>query len=139
MNAISERPVLGYGYREFWDPNGDARYFITPNEDGWLPGMAHNGFIEVAIDTGIVGEALLAVFLVIGAARASASFWEGNDRLSAWPLFVMLNVFIENISDRSFVTQDSIFWIVFLAAFWFATGACQHQRERGDKALVSWR
>ncbi len=125
LNAVSERPVLGYGYREFWDPNGDAQYFVSPNSEGWQPNMAHNGFIEVALDIGIVGEGALVLFLAVAAARALASFWRGHDRLSAWPLFAMLDVVLQNLTDRSFATQQSIFWIVFLSAFWFATDACQ--------------
>jgi O-antigen ligase len=121
LQAISQRPVLGYGYREFWNPNGDSSYFIGANNDGWLADTAHNGFIEVALDIGFVGEAVLIVALVVGVGRTAKTFWRGNDRLSSWPLCAMLDIIIENLSDRSFATQDSIHWIVFLAAFWFAT------------------
>jgi len=129
LNAIGERPFFGYGYREFWDSSGDARYFITPNVDGWYADMAHNGFIEVALDLGVVGIIALAVFLVVSFVRAWELFWRGRDRLSAWPLFIMVDIMLQNLSDRSFATQDSLYWIIFLAAFWFATADSQRRRE----------
>jgi O-antigen ligase len=132
LDAIAKRPMLGYGYREFWDQSGDARYWIVPNADGWLADMAHNGFIEVVLDTGIVGLGLFAALLVLAFSRAAKFFWRGRDRLSAWPLFIMLDMVVENFTDRSFATQDSVFWIVFLAAFWFATDTTRRTPKHSD-------
>jgi O-antigen ligase len=138
VEAIGERPVLGYGYKEFWNPDGSSdRYKQVV---GWEPSSSHNGFVEVALDLGLVGETALVLVLILGVSRAVRMFWRGTDRLSAWPLCVMIFVICSNLTEASFAKYQTITWVAFLAAFFFATDACRRyaafERSRAASASV---
>ena len=138
IEAIGDRPVLGYGYKEFWNPEGSSdRYKQVV---GWEPSSSHNGFVEVALDLGLIGEAALALLLLLAVTRAFATFLRGNDRLSAWPLCAVLFVTLANLTEASFAKYQTVSWVCFLAAFFFATDACQRfaalERKRAESASV---
>jgi O-antigen ligase len=124
--AINERPVLGYGYSEFSNSNGDLERYRE--EAGWDAYSAHNGFLQVAVELGAVGEAILIAVLVLCVVRSWRTFWRGNDRLSMWPLLAALCVIFANLTEATFATYHEVSWIIFVSAFLLATDACQRRR-----------
>jgi O-antigen ligase len=69
---ISDRPVLGYGYRGFWD---SPEAYQLHSRLGWSARQAHNVWIEALLWGGLVGFALWVlqwVDIVQKAARAFA-------------------------------------------------------------------
>jgi len=63
---IRHYPLLGTGYGAYWtgpDPQSPSYAFIT-QMNGFYPGSAHNGYLEVANDLGWVG--LLCLFGYLG-------------------------------------------------------------------------
>ena len=65
--AISERPLLGWGYSAFWTPDSRNVAYIQ-HAIHWPAPNSHNGYLEIALGTGIVGIAGL-VTTVLWAAR----------------------------------------------------------------------
>jgi O-antigen ligase len=57
-------PLLGVGYQSFW--MGDRLAGIWKSLDTAFINEAHNGYLEMYLNLGIVGVALLVVFLVSG-------------------------------------------------------------------------
>lgn len=119
MDAIGERPALGYGYDAFWSETGPWAQYIGPIAQ-WEPESSHNGYLGVALNVGIVGEAILVLFLIVGVARAAKVFWWGRDLASAWPLCMLLGAIVTNCTEVTF-TSHHVDWIVVVAAFLFAT------------------
>jgi O-antigen ligase len=69
LSKIAERPLLGYGYGVFWlgtDAPAVAFWRATHN---FAP-HAHNGFLQLALDAGIVGVGLYAASLLVFSVRA---------------------------------------------------------------------
>ena len=137
IDAIRDRPVLGYGYDVFWAPIGSSLRFRTSASAEWMPYGSHNGFLDTALDLGVVGEVLVIIFLVVGVWRASALFWRHPDRLSMWPLCAILFGIATNLTEASFARYQDIRWIIIVAAFFLATDACQRgalsARTRGGR------
>ncbi len=50
-----EQPLTGYGYGGFWTPQRTLK--ISESQD-WVIAHAHNAFLEIALNTGIIGLAL---------------------------------------------------------------------------------
>lgn len=119
MSAITERPALGYGYGVFWGFDGPAGTLIYPGIN-WVPASAHNGFLEVALNLGLVGELALLAFLLAGLRMTWSFFWRGRDTLSLWPLFAWLSVILANLSEATFTAYNLVDWIVLVTAFLFA-------------------
>jgi O-antigen ligase len=121
VDAIEERPVLGYGYKAFWLTDGGGGDQIR-REETWEPTQAHNGFLEVALDIGILGLACVGVFLVHGLVRATQYFWRGDDLWSAWPLLALCAFILTNLAEATMVKFFEVPWVVFVAAYVIVVG-----------------
>lgn len=57
IEAIAQRPLLGYGYSGFWQAASHAVQQIW-REIGWQAPSAHNGYMDTMLQLGMVGLAL---------------------------------------------------------------------------------
>ncbi|HTG43662.1 MAG TPA: O-antigen ligase family protein [Verrucomicrobiae bacterium] len=95
-------PILGCGYGGFW---------VKPVETG--VNEAHNGYIDVLLEQGIVGLLLLFHF-VISVCRTSykvlpSRFWWASFGLS----FLLMSVF-HNASESTFLKTSDFFWTILV-------------------------
>lgn len=118
IDAVGERPLLGYGYQAFFTPNaGMARYVAMVDAP-----HAHNGYLGIALGLGVVGLIALALALATGLAHAWRLFWYNHDRLAIWPFLVILYTILADFTEDHF-QQASVLWFLFVAAFLFASHA----------------
>lgn len=64
FNSFLHRPIGGYGFETFWlnkGPYGGAHIRVLA---GWAAPHIHNSWLQIALDTGIVGIAIYVSFLV---------------------------------------------------------------------------
>jgi len=115
LQAIAARPVLGYGYDVFWADGGPYLQYL-PAAVGWRPYHSHNGYLELALDLGIVGVSILAVALV----RSLGSAWRFvTARFSltrAWPLLALVYFGMLNLTESYIAKYNNFDWIVFVTA-----------------------
>jgi O-antigen ligase len=64
MERLQDRPWFGYGYSGFWDIGPASPKFKAPDFIAKMP-HAHNGYLNMALETGIIGFALLVVLLAV--------------------------------------------------------------------------
>jgi O-antigen ligase len=117
---IAERPLLGYGYRVFWEPDGPVHAFLL-KDIGWEPDSSHNGYLEVLLNLGYVGGVVFLTFLLFALGRTYRMFARGGSGVAAWPLMAVLYQVISNFSETSLALYNSIGWVVLVAAFLYAT------------------
>ena len=101
-------PLLGNGFYTFWDgKKGKAvmESFMRINE-------AHNGYLEMYVDGGLVGDALLVLLLVAGGRRAINGLFAGAPLGKIALIFWFLPI-IYNWSETSFFRLD-LLWFMFL-------------------------
>jgi exopolysaccharide production protein ExoQ len=114
VEKIRTHPILGYGYNSFWlspdlPPSGDVRF---PN-DTWAL-SAHNGYIEFALDLGVVG---LLLFLV----QAGTMIYRSLMVYRAHPtaLFSFPILFIAGLGTLSLVEsalmENKLSWIIYVS------------------------
>jgi exopolysaccharide production protein ExoQ len=110
---IARRPLLGWGYQSFWLVGPDGPSVV--DSSGWIKVMphAHNGYLDVRLETGLIGFALFASFIIatLYAIGRMADF----NPARAWialslALFVIFDSFLETIWMRGF----SVLWVVFV-------------------------
>lgn len=111
--AISKRPLLGYGYMAFWrgadGPSADV------NVSGWIPPSAHNGFLDLALYFGVFGPVLFAVVLA-----GAILFWiRVAQRRSAvvelFPVIFLLFIMLSNVMEGSNISPNALAWDLFVA------------------------
>lgn len=118
LTAILARP-LGYGYDVFWDPGGSFLQY-NPGTATWRPFHAHDGYLELSLDLGLIGLALMLALLV-QALRAS---WRLAVELftldRACPLAAIVFFITLNVTEAYIAKYNDFDWIIFLTFFLFA-------------------
>jgi exopolysaccharide production protein ExoQ len=127
---IAARPVLGYGFSAFWKSQeaDRIREVIT-----WDAPHAHNGFLETMLGIGLIGVAILTIgllrnlYLGLSAARARKEIDQ------AWPLFFLIFTVLYNLTESSFMSVNSILWMVYVAnSFWLVRTRLEDEQDGGE-------
>jgi O-antigen ligase len=113
--SILRHPVLGYGFDAFWSRmQGEAsRVFAAA---GWMVTGAHNGFLNVGLELGFVGLALVAAVLVQAFRRAGDSFHPGHAGYVDWCIGIVFLTVIYNLDERTIMATQYLPWILFTVA-----------------------
>ncbi|MFP7755212.1 O-antigen ligase family protein [Thermodesulfobacteriota bacterium B35] len=64
---VLERPILGYGYNTFINPDSIVRISKVV---GWVPSSVHSAYLDTLTGTGLVGLVTLLAILVLAFGRA---------------------------------------------------------------------
>jgi O-antigen ligase len=108
-------PLIGGGYGGFWvGRNSISGYVIVG--DGLYPGQAHNGYIDVYNDLGILGLCLLAAMLALALARAGRLLAAGHVEGRLHLAIILMCLFL-NLGESTFLRGTQFMNIVFLASF----------------------
>jgi O-antigen ligase len=117
LNNAEKSPIVGVGYGAFWvGPIGYEMYpldnwsRVTP---GWRPGEGHNGFIDVYVELGFVGLALVLIVLVV-AFTGALNDLQSNFELGALRLALLLSIVVNNVAESSFLKGTHSLWFVLL-------------------------
>lgn len=127
--SIAKRPALGYGYAAFWEGfRGESAHVILAAH--WFVSYAHNGFLEVALELGLVGLGLI-VWTLIRAFRDAFRLLRPhcpNDVL--WYISIILLMLLYNIDEARFMFPNTIEWVMYIMA---SAGLWQEARKLRDK------
>jgi len=133
VQAIRDHPWFGFGYNAFfaYEPGGPADYYLAEYHmtSGWLPPIAHNGLLQVALDVGLVGVALIGYALVVAFKGAFATIGRHrHDSIYMWPALVLIYFVLVNITESDIAQYQELFWIVLVAAILYASvpQVCNH-------------
>lgn len=110
LKIAAQHQILGTGYGGFWIGNIGNNLWETFQ---WNPGQAHNGYIDVYIDLGLIGLILLIALIVVTYKNILVNLSADSDfgRLRMVLLSVIL---ISNITESSFLKPTSLLWFFFL-------------------------
>lgn len=113
-DMISRRIWLGYGYGAFWEnPDGPAWYIRRILQ--WEVPSAHNGWVEVWLDIGLVGLGTFVLGFVAAVWRAATAVRIGSADLSLWPFLFLLLFVVFSLSESSILRQNNLVWVLYVA------------------------
>lgn len=114
---IATRPLLGHGYAAFWLENARSVRILTELVAWELPN-AHSGYLEVLLQLGWVGMALVSVMGATTLALALRALLRGQVGLGLWALLVLAVVCIMNRTESLLLNPDfpMLFWLLTLVA-----------------------
>jgi O-antigen ligase len=111
---IDPNPVLGVGFESFWlGDRLDQFYSMLPAEKGI--GEAHNGYLELYLDLGIVGVAIFGV-LLFKTFRAINRSMLGRFQFARLRLALFISILVYNFTEAAFVSVHFTYAIFFLIA-----------------------
>jgi exopolysaccharide production protein ExoQ len=117
LEAVKQRPWLGYGYGGFWlqwSPPSGPIWRESFQTGGWLPPNGHNGFIDLLADLGIVGLGAFLVSLVSNLARSLQLVREGRSAVDLFPLLFLYLLVLSNVTESVLVLHNSLLWMLYV-------------------------
>lgn len=112
---LIERPFLGYGLGSFWEPG--SRYAIKVGQamgiGGWVPPNAHNGFVDLGIDVGLIGLSIFLISYFKTFATALKRAYATKNSEALWPLGFLILLAMNNITESYLLSRYSLYWILF--------------------------
>ena len=127
LASVARRPIEGYGYSAFWGVSSEALRI-----DSYIGGElnhAHNGYLELTLELGIVGLALFLVVYAMAVWRAARYMNSdaGPGREAIWPLAYFSFILLYQITENTIVVGNSIFWMLYVSTVcWVTELARQH-------------
>ncbi len=124
LDSIKNHPFFGGGYESFWigpesvhDPHSPS--YAVFQLLGRYAYEAHNGYIDVLNELGIVGLLLLLAFIINLIVRIF-NLWEGY--YEQFFLFINLTFFIIfcNFVETSFMRSSSLYWLLILFIYFLS-------------------
>jgi exopolysaccharide production protein ExoQ len=133
INAqIAQHPLLGTGYSAYWiDEPGSPSEETKRLLHGFYPGEAHNGYLDVMVDFGILGGVCLLGFLFTYLRRA-LQIMAFDRHLGSLYLALLFHQFWSNLSESHWFAWSSVpFNIIVLAVCTSARTLLQQRFELG--------
>lgn len=127
---VLEHPWLGYGVQAFW--LGKPQLYVEIwDAVGWAPPHAHNGFLDLALDLGVVGVVAFLGGFVFECRRAFTNMIKAGLRPETlWPAVFLGFFFLSNLTETRILRHTSFLWIVYVSAL---TTSLSTARERSPK------
>ncbi|GAA5039741.1 O-antigen ligase family protein [Microbacterium fluvii] len=97
--AWQTRPWLGVGWGSFSSDSTLAA--IQEGLYGWVRDHAHNGFIQVLTELGLVGIIVLAWTLLLILARSLRAISHTRTLIAGWPIAVFATFVMHNAAEQS--------------------------------------
>ena len=125
IDAIEQKPALGYGYLAFWGLDSEPRYWLARAVD-WPAPSGHNGWLDLAISLGLIGVAIYVVDLALALARAGRLSLASPSGVFAIGFLAQFMLFA--MSESIILAQNSILWATYVfVATKLALGARERQ------------
>ena len=139
LNAIAQRPLLGYGFDAFWrGMQGPSLQIDTAVH--FIVEHAHNGFLEICLELGLAG---LVLFLLswLAAWRSLWPLWREDDldRI-AFPLIFLILIGLYDLEENTLLIYNGLFWPLYvtsLAAIEFARRERRHRLRWSTRGILT--
>jgi O-antigen ligase len=110
LQMIEARPVLGYGYGVFWDSVGSVARVVN----------AHNGYLTVILDVGLLGAFLFVVLLMRTSWQCYSLILSSRMFVATWPAAVILGLMVNNLTEAELFSPNGVQWCLLI----IVTGIC---------------
>ena len=115
IDKIWDRPWLGYGYETFWGGGwkGKSAYIWRQLKPGFEPPHAHNGFLEVWLDIGLLGLGTLILSMFTVFLRSIIWLRLNKAPEGLVPLTYLTVLILINLTESSLMRPE-ILWLFYV-------------------------
>ena len=110
---VLRRPWLGYGYNGFWEGNEGSYFWISLG--GFQPTSAHNGFLDLWLQLGLLGVTAFVLSYLLAFLRAAAWARVEKTTESLWPLMFLTFMLLYSMTESSIMNRNDIYWALYAA------------------------
>ncbi len=108
LGEIAERSVLGHGYRAFWGSDGGEAVSQTL---AWRVSHAHNSWLDVGLDLGVVGLLIVATLVFLPLKRWLAA-GPSASRYHETGVVVTVAALLVSMSDSVLLGPNNLFLLL---------------------------
>jgi exopolysaccharide production protein ExoQ len=126
LSRLMERPLLGFGRGAFWTPG--SPYALEAGKavaNGFIPPHGHNGFIDLALDVGLIGVLLFAISYLVAYFRALKLGYATKAPENMWYMAFLMFFLMNNITESLMLFKTNIYWTLYITAA-FSLGQKPH-------------
>jgi O-antigen ligase len=138
-SRVVERPWLGYGYSGFWQPwqgtDNPAAIIIRLIGD-WAV-HAHNGFLDIILNVGLVGFLLFILCLFSNIGQAIKLLLSNRSSEAVLPLIVLTFILVSNLSQTSIIFPGYDWFLFVLVTVRLHLNNRWKKKQKRDLTLVS--
>jgi O-antigen ligase len=117
LNNAAKNPVIGVGFGAFWVGRIGYALYPFPNwsrvTHTWRPAEGHNGYIDVYVDLGLIGLALVIVVIVL-ALDGALNDLQNRFELGRFRVALLLGILTNNVAESSLLNGTHSLWFLFL-------------------------
>lgn len=113
VEAIGRRPWLGYGYDAFWTGWGGESEWIW-EVIRWPAPHAHNGYLDLCLNFGIVGATLYLLSYGRNGVTAVSRARSTVSRIELWPVLLLLFVGAYSMGESVIMQRNNALWILYV-------------------------
>jgi exopolysaccharide production protein ExoQ len=125
--SMHTNPLIGTGYQTFW-LGQRLQWFWTMSHLGAL-NEAHNGYLEIYLELGLIGDALLAIFL-ISSYRHICRKLKSNAALAIFGMAIWMIIVFYNMSEAA-LENGLLFMLLLMGSLRVAGSAMRRVRLPG--------
>jgi O-antigen ligase len=118
--AISRHLFFGYGYSGFWNGLTPESSAVNVQISSALNGQeiyhAHNAFLNVTLQIGIVGMAVLGIVLLNAFRSAIRSIFVFRSKAALWYLGILLALLVAGADESTFMNYLSLMSVLLVLA-----------------------
>ena len=113
--VIQKSPWIGHGYGTARVGEGDDASTYLARFSQWNAPDAHNGFLDLTLDLGVVGLALFIAGFVAAFGRAIAYLRENRGVEALWPLVFFGFILLANMMETVLLKNNNLDWVLYVA------------------------
>lgn len=113
LPCIADHPLLGYGLGAFWVEDSRNVLYVW-SAVHWHPPSAHNGWLDLMLELGWSGVALLTIQLCLLFVKATRAVIKNADPDAPYLLLMLLVILLHNLSESELLRPQSIMWILIV-------------------------
>jgi exopolysaccharide production protein ExoQ len=128
MPFIRQRLLLGYGFGEvFWYTQYLEEFWkVAP----WKAGLAHSGYIEAILDTGVIGFIFWIAFLIEVGYFSLRYFLIERGLYALIFLAWFVQVILNNVTENLLGTYESFYFLLLVISFAFIFRVMSDRRSQ---------
>ena len=115
LRSIAKRPLLGYGFYAFWlGMKGESARLIVGTH--WVFGYAHNGFLEIWLQLGLVGVVVFFITLFQAIKNAWFCLRRGCPPGVQWYIGIIALTLVYNVDESTVLWPIDLLTVLYMVA-----------------------